>query len=144
MQGDLNKSYIRNIFVGYKWKFTFQTKPLWGFATVYLAMVVWSYLASKCWRTTFDIMLFYIIESYPVIIEGPTLQQILICTTCMLKILPWIWWGSYLARVEGPAKPDVHIVFKEWGITLHKLESGNTVYWSHKYNYLPKVKTHFL
>jgi hypothetical protein len=35
MQGELNKSYIRNIFVGYKWKFTFQTKPLWGFATVY-------------------------------------------------------------------------------------------------------------
>ncbi len=35
MQGDWNKSYIRNIFVGYKWKFTFQTKPLWGFATVY-------------------------------------------------------------------------------------------------------------
>ncbi len=28
----------------------------------------------------------------------------------------------YLARVEGPAEPDVHIVFKEWGITLHKLE----------------------
>jgi hypothetical protein len=36
MQGDLNKSYISNIFVGSKWKFTFQTKPLWGFATVYL------------------------------------------------------------------------------------------------------------
>jgi hypothetical protein len=35
IQGDWNKSYIRNIFVGYKWKFTFQTKPLWGFATVY-------------------------------------------------------------------------------------------------------------
>jgi hypothetical protein len=35
MQGDLNKSYIRNVFVGYKWKFTFQTKPLWGFATVW-------------------------------------------------------------------------------------------------------------
>ncbi len=35
MQGDLNKSNVRNIFVGYKWKFTFQTKPLWGFATVY-------------------------------------------------------------------------------------------------------------
>ncbi len=34
MQGELNKSYIRNMFVGYKWKFTFQTKPLWGFATV--------------------------------------------------------------------------------------------------------------
>ncbi len=35
MQGDLNKSNTRNIFVGCKWKFTFQTKPLWGFATVY-------------------------------------------------------------------------------------------------------------
>ncbi len=35
MQGDLNKSHTRNIFVGYKWKFTFQTKPLWGFATVW-------------------------------------------------------------------------------------------------------------
>ncbi len=34
MQGDLNKSNVRNIFVGYKWKFTFQNKPLWGFATV--------------------------------------------------------------------------------------------------------------
>ncbi len=28
MQGDLNKSNVRNIFVGYKLKFTFQTKPL--------------------------------------------------------------------------------------------------------------------
>ncbi len=36
MQGDLNKVHIRNIFVGYKWKFTFQTKPLWGFAIVHL------------------------------------------------------------------------------------------------------------
>ncbi len=35
MQGDLNKSNTRNIFVGCKWKFTFQTKPRWGFATVY-------------------------------------------------------------------------------------------------------------
>ncbi len=41
MQGDLNKSNTRNIFVGCKWKFTFRTKPFWGFATVYNACRVW-------------------------------------------------------------------------------------------------------
>ena len=40
MQGDLIKSTVRNIFVGYKWKITFQTKPLWGFATVCTVLVV--------------------------------------------------------------------------------------------------------
>ncbi len=42
MQGDLNKSHVRNMFVGYKWKFTFQTKPLWGFATVYRLFSGWA------------------------------------------------------------------------------------------------------
>ncbi len=40
MQGDVNKSNIRNIFVGYKLKFTFQTKPLVGFVTLYIATVM--------------------------------------------------------------------------------------------------------
>ncbi len=35
MQGDLKKSNTRNIFFGCKWKFTLQTKPVRGFATVY-------------------------------------------------------------------------------------------------------------
>ncbi len=39
MQGDLNKFHLSNILVGYKWKFTFRTKPLWGFATVYCTSV---------------------------------------------------------------------------------------------------------
>ncbi len=51
MQGDLNKSNVRNIFVGYKWKFTFQTKPLWGFATVYPR--AWETLFKFCLKVTY-------------------------------------------------------------------------------------------
>ncbi len=32
------RSGRRKIFVGYKWKFTFQTKPLWWFATVHVTV----------------------------------------------------------------------------------------------------------
>jgi hypothetical protein len=41
MQGNLNKSNVSNIFVWYKLKFTFQTKPLWGFATVHSHAKSW-------------------------------------------------------------------------------------------------------
>ncbi len=50
MQGDLNKSNTRNIFVGCKWKFTFQTKPLWVFATVMYSIVFYSiYIRLSHW-----------------------------------------------------------------------------------------------